>query len=117
MNSETLQGDTSCAGGSLTVRFPNRLWVSIRPKNSSGIESLMRYAGRQVEVRDLAEMIPDIRELRFTQIEWGGDLSQGEWFADATLGRVNIQAPPLSDLSHQDSMRAWRELMALLGGS
>lgn len=117
MNRQTLLGNTNWAGEALTIEFPNGLQVSIRPKDRNGLDSLMRYAGRQVDVRDLVKMIPDIRELRFTQIEWGGDFSRGEWFADATLCRVNIQAPPLSDLGHQDSMHAWRELMAQLGGS
>lgn len=76
----------------------------------------MRYGGAQVDMCDLADMVPEIRGLGFTQIEWGGDLSQGEWSADTALYRVNIQAPPLSDLSHKDSMRAWRELIDQLGG-
>lgn len=93
------------------VMRPERLRISIRHLDDDQASGLLNLDGREVILRDIEELLPNVRALSWTEVKCGGDLSVGEWYALDGGYRINIYGAPGSEMWHSEVMALWRRFL------
>lgn len=100
----------SAGGTSLELRLPrSQIQMGISRLDRTPSPELDRLANQRLSLVELESLIPVVVALHWYQLEFGGDLSVGEWTAERRDWRINLYADPGSRLDHRDVMLRWME--------
>ena len=103
----------SPGGKALELRHaPTQIRLSLSYTGRTSTPVLDTYAGQSFCIWRMEELIPNWLGLHWTQVENGGDLSEGEWVATRHDWRVNLFAEPGSGLYHHEVMLRYLQVCA-----